>query len=163
VVKLRLGRDRPRETEAQPSAPPAPESPAELRRGLVQINRFINQSAGRLPVRVVVNARYLTDTLSEIVDTSDVRPLDIYAAISVAATVNDYLPTTLRNYLAIDEAHLNTPHNGHLPVDSLVEQLDALRSSAELLLVAARDQDVDALLTQGNFLRTKFTGSDLDI
>ena len=26
-----------------------------------------------------------------------------------------------------------------------------------------REQDVDALLTQGNFLRTKFSGSDLDI
>ena len=31
------------------------------------------------------------------------------------------------------------------------------------VLAAARSQDADALTTQGNFLRTKFTRSDLDL
>jgi hypothetical protein len=30
-------------------------------------------------------------------------------------------------------------------------------------LRAAREHDVDALFTQGNFLRTKFSRSDLDL
>ena len=29
--------------------------------------------------------------------------------------------------------------------------------------MAVRAQDVDAVMTQGSFLRTKFTGSDLDL
>ena len=44
-----------------------------------------------------------------------------------------------------------------------MEQLDSLQPSADAVLVAAREQDVDALVSQGNFLRTKFTGSDLDL
>jgi hypothetical protein len=44
-----------------------------------------------------------------------------------------------------------------------MEQLDALETSALGVLQAAQQQDVDALMTQGNFLRTKFSRSDLDL
>ena len=48
-------------------------------------------------------------------------------------------------------------------VSALHGQLDALQSSASATLVATRNQDVDALMTQGSFLSTKFSGSDLDL
>ncbi len=38
-----------------------------------------------------------------------------------------------------------------------------LQLSADAVLDAARNQDVDALMSQGTFLRTKFSGSDLDL
>ena len=38
-----------------------------------------------------------------------------------------------------------------------------LWSSAMDLLDATRAHDADALLSQGSFLRTKFSGSDLDL
>jgi hypothetical protein len=44
-----------------------------------------------------------------------------------------------------------------------MEQLDALEGAALAVLQASQQQDVDGLLTQGNFLRTKFTRSDLDL
>jgi predicted amidohydrolase len=128
------------------------------------VNRLVNQSAGRLPLRAVVSARRVTDVLAEIVDTSDVRPLDVYAVLSVRGTVTDYLPTTIRSYLAVDESLVDVPRaSGRTPAESLLEQLEALEVSAELVLEAAQQQDVDALMTQGNFLRTKFSGSDLDL
>ena len=154
----------------QQHQPPTPEpeqssdSPDGLRRMLFAMNRFVNQNSGKLPGAAVVGARTLTDTLREIVDTSDVRPLDVYAVISIKATLEDYLPTTLRNYLALDEDLLQTPRqSGLTPAQSLLEQIEAMQTSADLVLVAARDSDADALMTQGNFLRTKFSGSDLDL
>ena len=109
-------------------------------------------------------ARRVTDALSEVVDTSEVRPLDVYAVISVRSAATDYLPTTLRSFLAVDDGLVDLPRpSGDTPVESLMEQLDALEDSATAVLQAVREQDVDALMTQGAFLRTKFTRSDLDL
>ena len=159
-----------------PAAPaPAPEppaadphtdgdDPATLRSNLAQLNRFINQNSGRLPGESVVTARRVTDVLREVVDTSEIRPLDIYAVISVKGILQDYLPTTLRSFLALDQAQLTVPRpSGRTPVQSLHEQLEALLDAATSLLFATQAQDADALLSQGSFLRTKFSGSDLDL
>jgi hypothetical protein len=168
VSWFRRGHDEPAESAARAaSAEPvadAGDSPEELRRTLFGLNRFINQNSGKLPGVAVVNARRLTDTLREVVDTSEVRPLDVYAVVSLKAALHDYLPTTLQRYLALDPDVLDVPRqSGRTPTGSLLEQLQSLQTSADAVLVAARNQDVDALLTQGNFLRTKFSGSDLDL
>lgn len=150
-----------------PSPPPIQDegdSPQALRRSLEDVITFINRNAGRLPGVAVVNARQLIDTLRETIDTSEVRPLDVYTILAVKSNASDYLPTTLRSYLAVDKALLDTPRgSGRTPSQSLLEQLDSLQLSASATLVAARNQDADALVTQGSFLRTKFTGSDLDL
>ena len=135
-----------------------------LRQSLAQLNRFINQNSGRLPGVAVVHARLVTDMLQAIVDTSDARPLEIHALISLKGIVNDYLPTTLRSFLAVDERFLDTQRfAGQSPTQRLLEQLDILYASAERVLAAVRSQDADAMVTQGNFLRTKFARSDLDL
>jgi hypothetical protein len=151
-----------------PPSPAHPEAdgddPAALRVELTQLNRFLNQNSGRLPGESVVTARRVTDVLREIIDTSEIRPLDIYAVISVKGILQDYLPTTLRAFLALDEAQLAAPRpSGRTPVESLQEQLEALLDAATSVLSAAHAQDADALLSQGSFLRTKFSGSDLDL
>lgn len=148
-----------------PGAEPDPDdSPDALREAIAGVVRLINASAGRLPLRAVVTGRRITDVLTEVVDTSDVRPLDVYAALSVGAAATDYLPTTLRTFLALDEDLVDVRGgSGRTPAESLQEQLDALEGSAIAVLEAAQQQDVDALMTQGSFLRTKFTGSDLDL
>lgn len=140
------------------------DSPAALRRAMAELDRFVNRSSGRLPGAAVVGARQITDILRDVVATSDVRPLDVYAVVSVKGIVGDYLPTTLRTYLAVDPSLHDTPRaSGRTPTESLLEQLDALRSSAAATLEAANHEDADALMTQGAFLRTKFTRSDLDL
>lgn len=152
-----------------PPAIPAPaadagDSPEALKAAIVTVNRMVNAAAGRLPLRAVVAARRVTDVLAEVVDTSEVRPLDVYATISVRGAVTDYLPTTLRTYLAVDKDLVDVQRpSGSTPTESLMEQLDALEGSALAVLEAVQAQDVDALMTQGSFLRTKFTGSDLDL
>jgi hypothetical protein len=163
VAWLRRNDAPPAPVDPAPTADPG-DSPESLRRTLGQAVTFINRSSGQLPPRAVVDARRLTDTLGEIIDTSEVRPLDIYAVISVRATLVDYLPTTLRGFLAVAPELRDTARaSGRTPAQSLLEQIDALQTSASQVLVAARNQDVDALMSQGSFLRTKFSGSDLDL
>jgi hypothetical protein len=139
------------------------DSPEALQSAIRSANRLVNASAGRLPLPAVVAARRITDVLAEIVNTSEVRPLDIYAVISVRSAVTDYLPTTVKSFLAVDESLVDVPRaSARTPTQSLMEQLEALETSTLAVLEATQQQDVDALMTQGNFLRTKFSGSDLD-
>jgi hypothetical protein len=142
----------------------ADESPEALRAALGRLVAFINSSAGRLPVEAVVQARDITDTIGAMIETSGQREMDVYTLISVKGTVHDYLPTTLRSYLVLEQDTAGVPSaSGRTPDQALAEQLDALASAATKVLTAAQQQDADALYTQGNFLRTKFSGSDLDL
>jgi hypothetical protein len=158
-----------RRSEPDPPAPTGPaddpsDSPEALRAAIAAVNALVNASAGRLPLRAVVAARRITDVLVEVVDTAAVRELDVYAVISVRGAVTDYLPTTVRGFLAVDESLVDVPRaSGLSPTQSLMEQLAALEASALAVLEATQQQDVDVLMTQGSFLRTKFSGSDLDL
>jgi hypothetical protein len=157
---------RRREASRPPAEPAeAEDSPAALRRSLQHVVAFINQNAGKLPGESVVAARRVTDAVGEVIDTSDDDGhLDVYAIISVKGIVNDYLPTTLRAYLALDPQAVDVPGpSGRTPKESLLDQINSLWSGAADVLSAAQAKDADALVSQGNFLRTKFTGSDLDL
>jgi hypothetical protein len=156
-----------RGSESSPAQtePPADEdSPDQLRRRLWELVQFINRSAGRLPVEAVVLARQVTDTIREAIETSADDQLDVYAVVQINGIVGDYLPTTVRAYLNLDPDVTDRPGPaGRTPRMALREQLESLVGAAEELLHAARAHDVDALFSQGNFLRTKFTRSDLDL
>jgi hypothetical protein len=125
----------------------------------------VNRSAGRLPTDAVVIARRITDMLAEVIDGADTeRGLDIHAVVSIRGILQDYLPTTLRAYLALDPSTVDQQRpSGRTPSESLAEQLDLLWSSAADVRDAERAHDADELLTQGSFLHTKFSGSDLDL
>jgi hypothetical protein len=151
-------------------SPPAPrdeepkDSPEDLRLRLWELVRFINRNAGKLPVESVVVSREITDTIREVIDTSADRALDVYAVVSINGIVGDYLPTTLRTYLNLDPSLTEqVGPSGRTPRAALREQVDSLAGAADELLAATRAHDVDALFTQGSFLRTKFTRSDLDL
>lgn len=158
----RLHADPP--TPAPPAQPDEDDSPDALRRRLWGLVQFINRSAGKLPVEAVVIARQATDTVREVIETSDDHELDIYAVVQINGIVNDYLPTTLRTYLNLDpELTERVGPSGRTPRAALREQLESLVAAAEEMLHATQAHDVDALFSQGNFLRTKFTRSDLDL
>jgi len=148
--------------------PPEPEddrdAPDKLRLRLWELVQFINRSAGQLPVEAVVLARQVTDRIREVIETAGDRPLDVYAVVQINGIVEDYLPTTLRAYLNLDPSVTEqVGRSGRTPRAALREQLESLDAAAGELYAAARANDVDALSTQGNFLRTKFTRSDLDL
>lgn len=149
----------------QPAMPAeVADSPTELAAELFRLNRFINSSAGQLPVQGVVVARRVTDAVSAVLHTTRDRDLDIQARVSLNGILRDYLPTTLRTFLALDPAtRLQPRRGGNTPIVDLVEQLQFLLGSATEVLAAVRNDDVNALAAQGSFLRSKFAGSELDL
>jgi hypothetical protein len=151
--------------DAAPTPPPPdPDAPDVLLRRLWELIQFVNRSAGHLPTEALVQARRITDTLREVIDTSADHELDAHAVAQLNGIVGDYLPTTLRTYLALDPSLTDTVlPTGRTPKAALREQVDALLDAAADLLGATRANDVNALLAQGSFLRTKFTRSDLDL
>jgi hypothetical protein len=154
-----------REPEPEPAPDDDPEDrPEALLRKHAQMVRTVNRSAGGLPPEAVVLARGLLDVVRQVVHTSRERELDIRAVILVRGILDDYLPTTLNGYLALDPGVVDIPGpSGRTPRESLIEQLVTLENSGLDLLDATRSRDVDELLSQGNFLSTKFSRSDLDL
>jgi hypothetical protein len=140
------------------------DKPAALLARVFDLVHEVNAVAGRLPVEGVVIARRVLDAVREVIDTAGERDLDVRAVVAVRGILEDYLPTTLHAYLAVDPDVVDLARpSGRTPAESFIEQLDVLWSSAMDLLEATRAHDADALLTQGSFLRTKFSGSDLDL
>jgi hypothetical protein len=140
------------------------DKPEALLASMFDMAHEVNSNAGRLPVEGVVVARRVLDVVHEVIETSSERDLDVHAIVSIRGMLEDYLPTTLRAYLAIDPSVVDEVRpSGRTPAQSFIEQLDVLWASAMDLLDAARAHDADALLSQGSFLRTKFSGSDLDL
>ena len=159
---IRRLRNQPASPE--PAAPQDDDAPEQLRLRLWSLVQFINRNAGKLPVEAVVLARQVTDTLRAVIETSSEQALDVYAVVQINGMVKDYLPTTLQAYLKLDPTLAEqVGRSGRTPRAALREQLEALRDAADELLTATRSHDVDLLFTQGNFLRTKFTRSDLDL
>ncbi len=140
------------------------DSPQALLAQMFEQVHEVNRNAGRLPNEAIVIARRLLDAVRELIETAQDHDLDIRAVVSLRGILGDYLPTTLRAFLALDPDVVDTPRpSGTTPRLALIEQLDVLWSSAMDLLEATRAQDADALMTQGSFLRTKFSASDLDL
>jgi hypothetical protein len=159
---FRRAQDRARE-ELGPEEDPK-DKPDALLAAAFELVHQINADAGRLPAEGVVIARRVLDVVREVIETSSERDLDVRAVVAIRGVLEDYLPTTLRAYLAIDPDVVDVMRpSGRTPSQSFIEQLDVLWSSAMDLLDAARAHDADALLSQGSFLRTKFSGSDLDL
>lgn len=147
-----------------PEAAVADDSQAALTARLGALVALINSSAGRLPVEAVVTALNVTDTLREVVADVDDPHFDIHALVTLQGILDDYLPTTVRAYLGLEPSVVEVARpSGETPRASLLEQLEALWLAASDLLAAVRAHDADQLLAQGSFLRTKFTGSDLDL
>lgn len=166
VMNWLFGRSEERRPSDPIVHPPTPEedSPAALAALRFQTNRFVNASAGQLPGEAVVAARRMTDVIDTVLFTTRDRDLDIHARVSINGILRDYLPTTLKTYLALDRAVRDRPRpNGITPTVALEEQLDFLLSSASEVLAAVQHDDANALVAQGNFLRTKFGQSELDL
>ncbi len=160
----RFNRDPVPEPGPRPPEDDPDDRPEALLRKRSDAVRTVNRSAGRLPPEAVVLARSVLDVVREVVQTSRDSELDIRSVILVRGILDDYLPTTLNGYLALPAEVVDvTGPSGRTPHESLIEQLVTLENSALDLLDATSSRDVDALLSQGNFLSTKFSRSDLDL
>ena len=162
VMNWLFGAGQPTAPSTQPTE--VPDSPTALAAELFRVNRFINASAGQLPDRGVVAARRITDTVGTVLHSHPgSRPG--HPRQGVAERDPARLP-------ADHPADLPGAGPGHPrpaagrrpdPTAALGEQLEFLLGSATEVLTAVRNDDANALVAQGSFLRTKFARSELDL
>ena len=80
----------------------------------------------------------------------------------VKQTVTDYLPEMLTTYLELPSAfaRMHKMRNGKTSQEVLIEQLTLLNEQIEQILISVNSKDADALIAQGEFLKSKFANDD---
>ncbi len=140
---------------------------ARLRAALRQTVARANQAAGRLPVGVVPEVRAIEDVLVELLDhaASPGTFVSAQSQFSLAATIEDYLPTSVNAFLALPPAFAGSHRSaaGRTPGEELLEQLILLEGAVRDLALVVYGDEAEQLSTQGRFLDTKFSRSDLDL
>lgn len=128
---------------------------AGMGRAVADLETQINGAADALPPTAVVLARRITDDLRAVLgDDPDSLPAEV--RISADAILTDYMPTTLGTYLDATRHAPSTAADVHLR-----EQLDFIRDALDRTRTGLRENDMRAVETQAQFLRTKYTESDL--
>jgi hypothetical protein len=126
------------------------------------LRALTGRAAGRLPaagaeaVQRIVGL--LLDTLPRVSGRGEQEVL-------VRRTATNYLPETLRAYVALpaDWAASHRLSNGLTASDTLMAQLTDLESAAQRMRDAAVGDDAQALLVNGRFLSDRFAISSLDL
>jgi hypothetical protein len=79
----------------------------------------------------------------------------------VKQTIVDYLPQMLSTYLELPPAFakLHKLANGKTAQENLMEQLAILDEQMNQIAVTVNSKDAQALIVQGEFLKTKFSQS----
>lgn len=156
-----------------PTAPPYPAStvplyPAptassasvddDLSSALAWVVSRAKQNKHRLPSDAYVTILECCQTLDSVIDAENRRPsTDAQFQYELEAMVREYLPSVLKNYLAIPAGRVNDRQpNGKTPVEELSEQLHLLNGQAEALHASRHGQASSELTSMGNFLREKF-------
>lgn len=158
---------RVKDEVARPPATPIDEV-GQLRARLAELVARTNRAADRLPVGVVPQVRAIEDLLVELLDHAQATTGSSISAAerySLTATIDDYLPGSVDAFLALPASFAGTHRSadGKLPGEELLEQLVLLEQAVRDLALAVYSGDAERLSTQGRFLDTKFSQSDLDL
>lgn len=103
----------------------------------------------------LVNIR---DNLLVLLPSLDKVPLGDYDLHVVKNTVTDYLPQTLSTYLELQPefARTHKMRNGKTAEEIFIEQLDILDEQIQKILINVESKNAEALIAQGEFLKSKF-------
>lgn len=148
-----------------PTAPPYPAPTAssasvddDLSSALAWVVSRAKQNKHRLPSDAYVTILECCQTLDSVIDVENRRPsTDAQFQYELEAMVREYLPSVLKNYLAIPAGRVSDRQpNGKTPVEELSEQLHLLNGQAETLHASRHGHASSELTSMGNFLREKF-------
>jgi hypothetical protein len=152
---LRLfGRRRPEPGEPAVDA-------AAVRRALAANQRL---AQGRLPAPAMAKLLKIQRQIADLLPMASEFPTGSRDLYVVQRTATDYLPATLRAYLALPPQFAATKvvANGKTAFQLVDEQLELLAARLDEIADAVHEQDSDRLLANGRFLEERFgTKSDL--
>lgn len=134
---------------------------AAVRRALASNQRL---AQGRLPAPAMAKLLKIQRQITELLPMARQFPTGSRDLYVVQRTATDYLPATLRAFLALPPQFAATKVvvNGKTALQLVDEQLDLLAAQLEEITDAVHKQDSDRLLANGRFLEERFgTKSDL--
>jgi hypothetical protein len=131
------------------------------------VRQLVAQVAKGLPKEAVDVLHSIESTLNELLPR--LRELESRGVISakdsftVLETVRRYLPDTLAVYLRLPKLYAQrlALSDGRTAAKALIDQLTVMDSSLKEVAKSAYAGDAEALVTNGEFLRTKFTEKSL--
>jgi hypothetical protein len=127
-----------------------------------QVRKLVDSVAKGLPNTAVDVLRSVEATLAELLprlkEMQDRGVISAKQAFTVLETVRRYLPDTLAAYLRLPRlyAQTQTLADGRTAAQALVDQLKVLDSSLKDIAKSAFTGDAEALITNGQFLQSRF-------
>jgi hypothetical protein len=139
-------------------APEASLSPAEVEGGL---RRMLSSIKGRVEPDVQARISSIVGAIGEAMP----RLVEGEALFTVRQMAVDYLPSTLDAYVKLPPAYrrLHPVQNGKSAHDVLNDQLTLLDQKMQEILVSVNENDTQALLANGRFLKEKFSTSEFRV
>ena len=138
--------------------------PAKIQRAL---DGTLDMAHGRVPSDVYGKLTSIRQRVLELLPHAGDLPGGSQDLFVLQRTATDYLPTTVRMYVALPHAYATTHvvQDGKTPVQVLEDQLELLNDQMAEIGDAVNKRDSDRLLAQGRFLEERFgrRGSELDL
>jgi hypothetical protein len=128
-----------------------------------QVRKLVDSVARGLPTDALGSLQSIQATLSELLPRlNELRDRGIISAkdsFTVVETVRRYLPDTLAAYLRLPKfyAQMQALADGRTASETLLEQLRVLDTSLKDVAKSAFAGDAETLVTNGQFLRDKFS------
>ena len=118
----------------------------------------IDMARGRVPVDVIGQLTAIRQRVLEVLPHGTDLPGGSQDLFVLQRTATDYLPTTVRMYLALPPAYATTEvvQDGKTALQVLKGQLALLDAQMAEIAEAVRRRDSDRLLAQGRFLEERF-------
>jgi hypothetical protein len=117
----------------------------------------VRMTSGRLPSGVQAQVAEIRREILELLPSTGAFPLGSEDLYVIQRTATDYLPTTLKAYLALPQgANTQVMQDGKTPLQMLGEQLQILDDRLDEIGAAVHQQDSAALVANGRFLEERF-------
>jgi len=128
-----------------------------------QVRKLVDSVARGLPKDCLDRLRSIQDTLNDLLprlqELKDRGTISAKDSFTVVETVRRYLPDTLGAYLRLPRlyAQMQTLADGRTASRTLLDQLTVLDTSLKDVAKSAFAGDAEALVTNGQFLQSKFS------
>lgn len=123
-----------------------------------QLKDMLSSVRKTLGAEVYERLRELAENLDYLIVKTDSTESSPFLRHFVQRTVQDYLPTSLENYLNLPPAYrtLHVVRDGKTSKDLLLEQLHILQDETQEVIESVHQGDVDAIDAHTRFLKGKF-------
>lgn len=139
-------------------AGPAAEDRFDADRIRRALDGTLDMARGRVPADVFAKLTSIRQRMMDLLPNAADLPGGSQDLYVLQRTATDYLPTTVRMYVALPTAYATTHvvQDGKTPLAVLQDQLDLLDSQMAEIGDAVNQRDTDRLLAQGRFLEERF-------